>query len=293
MGARSQEEFAEKARRVSALVQEVEAVPDEQGRRSAVAAIQALLELHGDALARILELAGPEAAERVAQDPGLAALLILHGVHPHTLEERVAGALERVRPYLESHGGGVELLDLDEGAVRLRLQGSCHGCPSSTATLRYAIEEALGEAAPELERVDVEGVVEPPAAAPGFVPLGAIQRPPSGEPGSRAEWYEVAGLDALQPGHALTREVGGVGVTFCVLGATRYAYVDRCAGCGASLEGTSVEDGTLACPGCGRRYDVRGAGRGVDDPSLQLEPLPLLRRDGALRVSIPASAGVA
>lgn len=293
MGARSQDQFAGKAQRVSSLVQEVEAISDERGRSSAIAAIQALLELHADALARILELAGPEAAERVAQDPGLAALLVLHGVHPHSLEARVSGALERVRPYLESHGGGVELLGLDEGAVRLRLQGSCHGCPSSTATLRYAIEEALSEAAPEVERVDVEGVVEPPASPPGFVPLGTIGRAPAADQASRAEWHEVAGLEALQPGRALTREIGGVPVAFCVLGATRYAYVDRCPGCGAGLEGTGVEGAALSCARCGRRYDVRGAGRGVDDPSLQLEPLPLLRRDGALRVGIPASAGVA
>lgn len=293
MGAPSQDQFAGKAQRVSALVQEVEAISDERVRGSTVAAIQALLELHGDALARILDLAGPEAAERVAQDPGLAALLVLHGVHPHSLPERVTGALERVRPYLESHGGGVELLGLDEGAVRLRLQGSCHGCPSSTATLRYAIEEALSEAAPELERVDVEGVVEPPAATSGFVPLGTIGRAPAADRGSRAEWHEVAGLETLQPGRAVTREIGGVRVAFCVVGDTRYAYVDRCPGCGASLEVTSVEPAALSCGRCGRRYDVRGAGRGVDDPSLQLEPLPLLRRGGALRVGIPASAGVA
>jgi Fe-S cluster biogenesis protein NfuA/nitrite reductase/ring-hydroxylating ferredoxin subunit len=296
VGARSKDEFAEKARRVESLVKEVQDLQDQQGKSSAISAIQALLELHGDAFARILELAGPEGAARVAEDPGLAALLVLHGVHPRSLEERVTSALEKVRPYLESHGGGVELLDLDEEAVHLRLQGSCNGCPSSTATLKFAIEEALGESAPELERVDVEGVVDEPPAGGGFVPLGSIKGPPPSERSRRAEWHEVAGLEALQPGRAVAREVNGIRIAFCVVGDTRYAYVDRCPSCAttmATMDGTPVDDAALSCPGCGHRYDVRAAGRGLDDPSLHLEPVPLLRREGALKVGIPAPAGAA
>ena len=67
-------------------------------------------------------------------------------------------ALDSVRPYMESHGGNVELLGIEDGVARLRLEGSCDGCPASASTMELAIEQALQEAAPDLEGIDVEGV---------------------------------------------------------------------------------------------------------------------------------------
>jgi len=88
----------------------------------------------------------------------VGSLLLLYGLHPVDLETRVRGALEKTRPYLRSHGGNVELVDVDEsGAVRLRLQGSCHGCPSSAMTLKLAIEQAIHDAAPDVTSISVEG----------------------------------------------------------------------------------------------------------------------------------------
>jgi Fe-S cluster biogenesis protein NfuA len=73
----------------------------------------------------------------------------------------VQGALEEVRPYLRQHGGGVELLGIEDGVVRLRLEGSCNGCPSSAVTLKLAVEEAIQRAAPDVERIEAEGAAEP------------------------------------------------------------------------------------------------------------------------------------
>ena len=83
-------------------------------------------------------------------------------------------ALDDVRPYLGSHGGDVELLGVENGVARVRLEGTCNGCPSSTVTLRNAIEEAIMGAAPELERVEAEGVAEP---QPALVQIGSLQCP--------------------------------------------------------------------------------------------------------------------
>jgi Fe-S cluster biogenesis protein NfuA len=95
--------------------------------------------------------------ERLADDDLVGHLLILHDLHPRPVEARVAGALEEVRPYLESHGGDVELLGVGDGAVRLRLEGSCSGCPSSAMTLKNAIEQEIRKAAPEIEDIEAEG----------------------------------------------------------------------------------------------------------------------------------------
>jgi Fe-S cluster biogenesis protein NfuA len=122
--------------------------------------VQALVELYGEGLARIVAH-DPECVAGVAGDEVVSYLLLLHGLHPTPVEERVQAALAEVRPYLEQHGGDVELLGVDGGVARLRLQGTCNGCASSTATLKLAIEDAIQRAAPDIESVEAEGAVAP------------------------------------------------------------------------------------------------------------------------------------
>jgi Fe-S cluster biogenesis protein NfuA len=156
----------------------------EPGAWLAVEEVMRLLtDLYGAGLERTLDLAdevlgdepvGDRLFERLLADELVASLLIVHGLHPDELGRRVEQALESVRPYLASHGGGVELLGVDEGPgiVQLRLLGSCDGCPSSSATLRDAVENAIHEAAPEIVTIDTEGGVEPDIPGPVAVPLG-------------------------------------------------------------------------------------------------------------------------
>ena len=143
--------------RVEALLDEVEGFPPAQ-RAVATELVQELLDMYGEGLAKIVA-----AGSVPVEDELVAHLLLLHGLHPVPVEERVTGALDSVRPYLAAHGGGVELLGVDDGVVRLRLEGACHGCPSSSLTLRAAVEEAVIKAAPDVERIDAEGAVEAPA----------------------------------------------------------------------------------------------------------------------------------
>jgi Fe-S cluster biogenesis protein NfuA len=141
--------------RVEALLDEVEAFPPAQ-REVATELVQALLDLYGDGLSRIVA-----AGEVPVEDEVVAHLLLLHGLHPVPVQERVSGALDEVRPYLVAHGGGVELVGVHEGVVQLRLEGACHGCPSSARTLQSAVEEAIMRAAPDVERIEAEGVTAP------------------------------------------------------------------------------------------------------------------------------------
>jgi Fe-S cluster biogenesis protein NfuA len=145
--------------------------------------VRLVTDLYGAGLERTLDLAdevlgdspaGRDLFDRLFHDDLVASLLIVHGLHPDELGRRVEQALDGVRPYLASHGGGVELLGVDEdpGIVRLRLLGSCDGCPSSSATLRDAVENAIHEAAPEIVTIDTEGGVEADVPGPVAVPLG-------------------------------------------------------------------------------------------------------------------------
>jgi Fe-S cluster biogenesis protein NfuA len=124
--------------------------------------VRCLVDLYGAGLTRIAELVGPEQLTALAEDPLVESLLLVHDLHPLDADTRVQRALDRVRPYLGSHAGGVRYLGIDEqGVVRLQLEGTCHGCPSSTATVQQAIERAVQDAVPEATGIDVEGVTAP------------------------------------------------------------------------------------------------------------------------------------
>ncbi len=170
--------------RVERLIELSEQIPDPGARALVGDLTSAIMDLYGEGLARIggvMRDAGPageELRERLLADGVVASLLLMHDLHPVPLEERVLAALDSVRPYMESHEGGVELLGIEDGVARLRLQGSCHGCAASQATLELAIREALDEHAPDLLGLEVEGVAESnphpapgPCEAPGAVAL--------------------------------------------------------------------------------------------------------------------------
>ena len=103
-------------------------------------------------------------------DDLVRSVLSLNDLHPASVESRIARRLETVRPYLNSHGGGVELVATSAAGIQLKMQGSCKGCPSSSATQRDRIEQAIRELAPDVGLIEF---VEAPqtAADASFVEL--------------------------------------------------------------------------------------------------------------------------
>lgn len=160
--------------RVEELLAELQERADADTVRLVEELVRVLLTLYGEALGRVLDLAGDgPTLSRLSADPLLSALLVLHDLHPEPAEVRIERALETIRPHLGSHAGGVELVGIDgAGVVHLRLEGTCHGCASSAATVRGAVETAVLSAAPEAVAVEVEGMVG--EGAPGFVPVESV-----------------------------------------------------------------------------------------------------------------------
>ena len=276
----------ERVTRMEALLGEIETLSDPNARSKAAEVVGVLLELYGEGLARMMEVvAEGEERERTfdafAEDELVSHLLLLHGLHPLDLETRVVRALEEVRPYLLSHGGNVELLGVEEGVARLRMQGSCSGCPSSTVTLKLAIEEAIQKTAPDLERIQAEGVAEEPR--PTIIAGPTLRKKEKKRPQEDgASWTVVGGLPQLSSGEVLVKEVSDEPVLFLKLGDDFYAYRHLCPGCGESLERGRLDGAELACSGCSHRYDVRRAGRCLDDSQLHMEPIPLLVEEVAV-----------
>jgi Fe-S cluster biogenesis protein NfuA/nitrite reductase/ring-hydroxylating ferredoxin subunit len=272
----------ERIARVEALLGEVESLP-EASRVTAGELVQALVELYGEGLARVMARANGVGDELV-EDELVAHLLLLHGLHPVPLEERVRGALEEVRPYMESHRGGVELVSIDDGVARLRLEGSCSGCPSSNMTLKLAIEDAIYRAAPDIDEIVADGAVEA-----GPPPLLQIQV--AGQPRQTEGWATAGSLSELSNGGAAVKRVEGESVLFARIEESRYAYRPVCPGCHAQLGDDSLHGTELRCASCGNRYDVIRAGRCLDQPHLQLEPVPLLMSEqGLAKVALRPAA---
>jgi Fe-S cluster biogenesis protein NfuA len=277
--------------------------------------VSAVVELYGAGLERIFSsLDGEPIAATLSEDPVVATLLLIHDLHPVPLEQRVQAALDTVRPYMESHGGNVELLGVDDGVARIHLRGSCSDCSASSVTLELAVKRALEDAAPDLAGLEVEGVAPqmsglglPMAEVSAGIELPMVMSGPEatspGGPGTAnggqqaagsrtagpPAWVEVDSVAGLGTGTMTGVRVGGGDLVVANVEGTLLAYQDRCAGCGSPLRDGSLAEGALACPSCQRTFFLPRAGRSLDDEQLQLEPVPLLLEQGHVKVALAAT----
>src|SRR5579875_2110704 len=180
--------------RVQELQQRLDQHGEARTRELADELVGALVDMYGAGLERILARLrdggdeGRRLALALAEDQFLATLLLIHDLHPVSLAQRVQSALDSVRPYMESHGGSVELLGIEDGVARIHLRGSCSDCSASSVTLELAIKQALEDAAPDLAGLEVAGVAPqlPGTALPMADAVGA-----GGAPGGAPSGLEL------------------------------------------------------------------------------------------------------
>jgi Fe-S cluster biogenesis protein NfuA/nitrite reductase/ring-hydroxylating ferredoxin subunit len=311
---RSEDQISDEARpaelldRVQELSTRVDGLADARARELAHELVGAVIAMYGDGLQRIIEViessreAGATILDELAQDGVVASLLLIHDLYPVSLQERVIEALDTVRPYMESHGGNVELLGIEEGVARLAMQGSCNGCAASRATLELAIKQALDEHAPDLAGLEVEGISEPASNGhrlPGAESAGAFELPvvhhgelelPLGGSGGDAHvehqprWIPLQAA-GLEPGEVRVQDADGVALLLARVDGSLLAYRDECASCGGPLHGGELAGRMLRCPSCEVEFDLPRAGRAAGGEPLQLTPVPLLEH-GGLRVAV-------
>ncbi len=158
---------------IEELLGKIEAAADPSVRTTVQELVEVVMALHGAGLERMIGILrsgadrGDAAIEKLAGDNLVSGLLVLHGIHPLNIRERVQRALDGIRSRLRSQGAEVELLTVDDGAIRLRLEVKSNGCSSTAQSLRGIVEEAVYQAAPDLTLLAIEGADE----KQGFVPL--------------------------------------------------------------------------------------------------------------------------
>jgi Fe-S cluster biogenesis protein NfuA/nitrite reductase/ring-hydroxylating ferredoxin subunit len=290
--------------RVQELQSRLELSGDSATAALAEELVAAIVQMYGLGLERIVDSLmadgadGERLAASLAEDDLVSTLLLIHDLHPVPLEQRVSDALDSVRPYMESHGGNVELLSLEHGVARIHLRGSCSDCSASSVTLELAIKQALEQAAPDLEGLEVEGMAAQtaggaglpmvtgmaPAAAAG--PTGLELPMVMSAPPAAPSWFDVDSVGELEDGSLAAVSVAGSDLVVANVEGTLLAYRDRCANCGAPLHSGLLTAGALACPGCARSFFLPRAGRSLDDDHVQLEPVPLLREQGRVKVAL-------
>jgi Fe-S cluster biogenesis protein NfuA/nitrite reductase/ring-hydroxylating ferredoxin subunit len=266
--------------RIQKLIERIEALPYPGAKELIQECMEAMLAFYGHGLSRILQvvndadLKGRNASRELIHDDVIKGLLLIHDLHPLDLAARLADALDKVRPYLKSHGGNVELISLENNMAKLRLQGTCESCASSAVTLELAIKQAIEQACPDLVHFEVEGVAEKPL-------------PTVSQPSQRTtpDWKVVEQAQQLAEGAWMPIRLGQMRLVICKVNETFYAYRNRCPACNMPFDSGRLDGGLLSCS-LGHHYDVLRAGRCAEIPSAHLDPFPLLAEEGVVKVAL-------
>jgi len=245
------------------------------------------------------------------EHPIAEAVLGMYELIPLDDRAQVEEALDEIRPYMESHGGGLELLDVVGGSVHVRMSGSCNGCAASAMTLQRGVETKLRERIPWFEEIVAhEDEDDAEAGADNFaLPLLQIDFRASGKasaggggsvaaPAENADLLQIAKLKRpvfvdvglladLPAGEMMVAEVDGNDILILNVEGEPYAFRNVCPVDGRNpLDGGRLAGSVLVCPWHNCAYDAR-SGKRADDETGQdaLAVVPIAVSDGVLRIA--------
>ncbi len=242
---------------------------DDAPRSAAHAYRTAIEALHGEAIRQLVgalksDPAAAAAMKRAAADETVYAVLRRHNIIKPSFAERVENALEGVRPMLASHGGDVELVTIAPPAIEVRFTGACDGCSASALTFHAGVKKAVEEACPEI--TDIVQVRSGAAAAPtgvNFTSPFALN--------AEGNWLLAGRLHDMPDGGIRSLTVGGEKVLVFRRGPIVSCFQNACAHLGFPIHDGEVENGVIACPHHGFRYDLT-TGECLTAPEVQLQP---------------------
>lgn len=259
---------------------------DPEVRAAAIELQEAIEAFHRPALVHIVRTLrddprGKELLFELVDDPNVRAIFALHGIIKPDIMTQANTALDGVRPYLQSHGGDVELVRVENGRAAVRLHGSCNGCSMSAVTLREGVEEALVSGVAEIVGIDV--LEDEPTTA--FIPLSSIGRKATGETG----WVQGPATSAVALGSMLRFDVDidGDVDSFIVTNIDNKFAVFRnaCVHQGMTLDGGMIDAGMIVCPWHGFTFEAT-TGECISAPGAQLSQVPTRIESGHLWVRV-------
>jgi Fe-S cluster biogenesis protein NfuA/nitrite reductase/ring-hydroxylating ferredoxin subunit len=257
-------EFDKAVAELDALVETLEREGDER----ALLLLQLVDAIHRPGLRRI--------AAGDTDDPVAQALLQMYDIAPPDDEVLVEEALDDVRPYVNSHGGEIELLGVSDGIVKLRMSGSCAGCAASALTLKRGVEEALRAHYPGFREVVAEEAQG--AAGPQLLQIENLRRPIFTDAGEAGD---------LPPGEIQATELEGIALLLANHQGEVYALRDGCPVDGNSLGGARLTaEGVIVCPWHNCAYDVRSGARVDGEEGAGLTVVPVALRNGTVQVAV-------
>jgi len=242
---------------------------DESPRLAAHAYRRAIEALHHEALRRLIgalksDAAAASAMRQAAADETVYAVLRRHNIIKPSVAERVETALAGVRPMLASHGGDVELVKVAPPAIEVRFTGACDGCAASALTFHAGVKKAVEDACPEItEIVQVKGHAGGASQAANFTSPFALNL--------TGDWVTAARLEEIPEGGIRSLPVNGRKVLLFRRGSFVSCFQNACAHLGFPIHDGAVEDGVIACPHHGFRYDLT-TGECLTAPEVQLQP---------------------
>lgn len=259
--------FLEPIERLEAIV----AGWDDPHRATVHALRESIDQLHKEAFSRLIfdlktDPSVQNALRRAVSDEVVYAVLRHWGVVKPSLNERVEAALSSVRPFLQTHGGNVELVTVQPpNSVEIRLLGTCDGCPSSNLTLSEGVEKAIKEHCPEIKNIHkVKSLTQQPTS--NGVPLHFIS------PFAKAEdrgWLFALNVEDIPEDGILVKELKGHSLLFSRQGHQIACFENACAHMGMSLEMGQINQGIITCPYHGLQYSLT-TGECLTAPEVQL-----------------------
>ena len=172
-------EFQEQIRQLGKLLTQFDQLPAGPAKTAGKELVQLLMDVHGAGLERMMEIVFESmnttpgsTIEKLGQDSMTGSLLLLYSLHPEGLETRVQKAVDRLRPRLRKLSCAIELIEIRDGDVQLRLAVAGHGCGSSAKDLQALVEEGVYEFAPDVTSLDILGLEAPVPV--GFVALESL-----------------------------------------------------------------------------------------------------------------------
>lgn len=288
----SEAEFEAAIQRLDELVQRFDALPFPEVREQIFDLLQTVDVIHRAGLGRLVamldEAGHVELLERATGDPIVRTLLLLYDILPSDELTQVEAALSLVRPYINSHGGEVEVLGVEDGVVHLRLSGACQGCAGQAITLQRGIAAALREGFPGFQGLQVHESEQRSAKAVEVIPLIVAGQEPA-RPLRRPVFRTIARVGELPDGTMRTFDVDDVRALVANVGGEIYAVRNTCPGSMAPLDLGSFSPPILVCPWHNEAYDIRTGKRVDGEQGPNLAVLPVAIVDGSVQVAVNTS----